>query len=251
MIIEIEDGRIISMEDGHQPHFFAGLDASKPTNPSTGDKYSAYDTGKEYSCIVENVWTVFSSPCVDEYSNHLGTVDSMMSTTVTGNSTASTTAHQMNLSSGLSAIGKAIYQAGIVITPDTEDVLLNMTVQNIIDGAGGARTTKLGAFEDPSVIISGIFFFQDTDDTWSVNTALGPFSLETTAIAAVVAGDLLTIYAKQKKVLFFVNGDLVATHSIDNTGVTWIPAAVVSATAANVTTARELSIDNISWRIYK
>jgi len=249
----IADGNVLTITEGNYPALSVGLDAEKPTSPSIGNMHIATDTGKNYVCFVSGTWNIVSSPTVDSYFNHLGTTDNMMSITTSGNATGLTNSanHRMDLSTGTLATGKSIYKGAVTIYPDNEDVCFNLKVQNVVNGANGAKFTYFGLIEDPATIVSGAFFYCDNNNDWYVMTQNGPLTVETTAITAIASGDRIAIYGKKQKMLYFVNGELIASHSISNTGVTWIPCAVVSATDANVSTARQISIDYISWEILK
>ncbi len=246
----VENGMRISLESGHQPQFMTGLDASKSSSPGVGDTYFATDTGKTYTCFVATIWTLSSSPCVIEYSNHQGTVDNIMTTTVEGSGTAVTdnALHQMDLSVGANINSSSEYRTGIGIYPATQYFELNIVISSILNGDNNKnQTTRIGLIQDTN---NGAYFLCNTAATWSIQTNRDG-TYESTAVS-ISEGDLLTIIGKLNKIMYFVNGVLVATHQTITLGSTlYYPLVRVDHTTDAITIPRSVSCDYISWKIFK
>lgn len=75
-MMEIDSGKIISLDSGKQPRFLVGLDASKSANPGVGDTFYATDTTLMYICFAAGVWTTqaFGSGFFRRFWQYLGTV---------------------------------------------------------------------------------------------------------------------------------------------------------------------------------
>jgi len=65
----IEDGGVVTIAGGQVPQYQVGLDAGKPASPNMGDKYTATDTGKSYTCFVAGVWSDSTPPAVNNIQN--------------------------------------------------------------------------------------------------------------------------------------------------------------------------------------
>jgi hypothetical protein len=239
---EIIDGRITGTTDGHYPQYFVGLEASKPTNPAVGDKYAAYDTGKEYVCNVVNVWSLVNSSCYDEYSNHNGTVDNLMSLEVTGNGSGLTDNynHMMVLDTGL--IGSAKYYGKNIINPAVNNYELNFKVQNISLDDGAVFIGLINNLDN------GVYFWVDkaVDSSW-VCVKSDSISQMSSSAGTISNGDILTIIGRDRYTIFMVNGSIVATidYNIENT---YCNPSVKITSPSNV---NEISTDLISWRNFK
>ncbi len=252
----IKNGVLTSLQSGHFPQVQVGLDASKPT-ANIGDFYIATDTGKQYICYVASVWSLYSSFSYEEYSNHLGTVDNIMNIATAGNGTATTNSvnHRMDLSTGISAIGLQKYHSLVGITPATQEFECDFLLQNIVTGVGGSRRSYVGLMADPSqgALSDGVYIYQDIDiaDDWIAFTR-GNLEQSSAGITTPANGDLITIKGMKNIVQFIINGVVTRTvTTINLTGVTCYPVVVVNAGDANVSTARQISCDYISWKVFK
>jgi len=245
----IKTGRLTSLESGHYPQVQSGLDASKTVSPGVGDTYYATETGKIYTCFISGTWTLTSSVSVERYSNHLGTVDNIMSTSVFGNGTASTSSHQMDLSSGVGLASFASYKTNIGINPDTDYFVFNAKAQNIVNGATGIRWSMVGLMLE-EVTDNGVYFMQDETNAWTVRT-IWVTENKTTSIPALVNGDRLTIIGQKNRCVFLVNGLVVAVHVAQVSAFTFYPFFVVRDNVAEATVARQISCDYIDIEVMK
>jgi hypothetical protein len=244
--MEIIDGRITGTTDGHFPQYFVvGTEAEKPTNPGIGDICRVTATGKEYTCYIVNVWALTNSPCVEEYNNHLGTTDNVMSTAVTGAGTATTNAatHSMDLVAG--AGGTSTYKGAALLFSGGSTFIFNAKVQNIVKG------TSFPSNEISIGLTNGIggtayFHYSVDSDEWSVWTTKPDGTLsERTVITDLANGDTLTINGKGSKVIYSVNGAIVATHQLyDLSTATLYPICGLS-------TSNSISIDFIGLKVMK
>ncbi|MFZ3385307.1 MAG: hypothetical protein WA144_15410 [Candidatus Methanoperedens sp.] len=244
---EITDGLMTGETiDGQTPQaYIVATEAEKPTNPGVGDTCRVLTTTKEYTCFVTNVWSLVSSPVYEEYSNHLGTVDNILLIDITGTGANATDAanHEMDLSSGIGA-GTAKYYISRAIYASLSYFEFNCIVKNIVSGIGGTRLFQIGLVGN-----AGVRFQKVDDGSWVCNSNNGVAQKNTT-IADIVSGDILSIKNYAGTTLFYVNGVLVATHTTIPTIDGSVFGAYILSTAAT-TTAREISIDYIGWRIYK
>ncbi len=229
------------------PGYYVGLDASKPVSPIAGEGYNAVDTGKTYTCFVSGVWSLTNSPTVEDYSNHLGIVDNMMSVSTTDNATAITDniTHSMQLSSGITTPGSASYISNRNVYPAIENFELNYKINNIVLGSGGSLSYIIGL-----VGYHCAANFQQTDaGTWKTYTDAGSGTIENN-IANIVSGDRLTIKNYGIIVMFFVNGILVATHLTTpfTSGLSGTFQVMISGSGA-VVVARLCDVNFISWRV--
>lgn len=254
--MRIASGKVTSIKSGAYPAMLTGLDASKPS-PGVSDVYYAMDTSKTYSCFVNGVWSLVSSPAREEYNNHMGTTDNIMSVAVSGNGTALTNPanHRMDLNTGDSLIGDAQYKHAVGINLGGTDFEINFKIQNLVDGVGGERDYAIGVV-DAFWTLLGAVFYQHTAGSWLVQTTNG-VTTETTNIASPVAGDILTIKGMRTLdysdniIQFLKNGSILATHkTVTLAGITAYAGAAVECTAAT-STARQLSIDHIGWKVFK
>lgn len=246
--MRIEDGQIVSMQDGHMPNDFVGLNASKPTNPGVGDVYKETDTGKEYTCFVANIWSLTNSPVYEEYSNHLGTVDNMMSVWLGGDATGTGVTdaanHKMDLST-MTGDNQTYYLSNRSISPSSENFEFNTKISNLVSGEGGTRAYTIG--------LEGYHckarFYQEDEGAWQTYTDDG-VNVTLNNILDIVSGDMLSIKNYGSLIMFYVNGVLVATHNTPNfSGL--LGRLGVAPIGLSVTTARQISVDYFGWRIFK
>ena len=195
---------------------------------------------------------------VEEYSNHLGTVDNFTQTVLAGNGTQSTDTvnHKMDLSTGITAASAATYDTKKTWTLGTNPIVVNIVVKGIQAGGTGSVSTQLG--------LSGVFgsyvymltagdavaFKSDASGYWSAHTGNTSAGFTDTGITTPSDGDLLTINATTSTCKYYVNGTLVATHTTNiPTGVLNIGGGVACGTG--LTTARKVSVDMLSFKVYK
>jgi len=246
MYQRIANGKVISVKDGNMPYIYVGTDAGKPT-PGIGDFASCSDTGKEYRCYVNGIWTLTNSPCSEEYKDHECTIGNIMDTTTTGNSTATPGAdHSMALTSGTGVLGKATFFSNITYL-GSNYFEINFKIKSVTIGATTWRLTQIGMI-DTSVGDAGCSFYS-SDGAWYCETSQNGILSEQTSISAVVAGDILTIIGRNTQFLYFVNGIIVATHtSYDISAMTLTPLVSVR-TDGGATVSSGVSIDYIGWKI--
>ncbi len=230
------------------PQSQVGLDASKTATPIVGEGYNATDTGKSYQCFVTGVWSLTYSPCYEEYSNHLGTVDNFTGLTFSGTGSGTTDAvnHKMNLSTGTGGGGLAEYHINRYLEPATECFELNYIINDIVLGDGSERLFELGLSQNNCVAR-----FEISSGGVSRCKTLANGVFKSTAISNLVNGDKLTIKNYKILVLFYVNGYLVASH-LDTPFI----AGLIAQPAANVfiavsTVATTMSIDYIGLKVFK
>lgn len=184
--------------------------------------------------------------CLEEYSNHLGAVDNFTQTfaNLNASATADATNHEMDLSTGITNAGYAYFQTKKTFPPSTKPLLCNILIQNIVSGAGGVRETHIGFcenFASPSIYHRATFY-QINDGSWRVGSYDGS-TVEYTNITALSNGDHTTIVVTSAKVIFLVNGAIVATHTTNIPSNGLRLGAQVYDSMGNATTAREISID--------
>ncbi len=237
--MRIEDGQIVSMQDGHMPNDFVGLDASKPANPGVGDKYAAYDTGKEYTCFISNIWSLSNSPSYSDYSNHLGTIDAMMLNLAGG----VTTGHKRTLTAN-AGTPTSEYRSAIEIDPSISNFEFNCIVLDISEGNGATRYFIIGL---ENYGYAEMIFRKVGAGSWQTYTNIDSTEIINN-IPAIQNNDHLTIKNYKNAVMFYVNGVLVATH-ITNT--TWgITAPFYAGNINNGAADQTISVDYIGWRLY-
>ncbi len=243
----IRDGKLVSLTDGYYPQIQSGLDANKPTSPGVLDVYIATDTGKNYTCYSTGIWTLTDSLSIEEYSNHLGTVDNMMSTIISGNGTATTDAvnHEMDLDAGDALTHLASYVANININPSTTAFIINIKINNIVAGSN-VFMSRLGLFDSSDN--KGVYFFQTMLGAWGAMTNDG-ITTESTTGLTIADGNLLTIKGDKTKTYFLVDGIIIATHTLILVNNNIAPMVHISvAFAGAVTTTRKISVDYFHWR---
>lgn len=193
-------------------------------------------------------------PCIEEYSNHLGAVDNFTETVTVGNGTVNSDAanHEMDLSSGTTIVGCAAFKTKDAFLVGSKPLIFNGKIQNIINGAVGTRYTKVGFADNWNTITAAdeaIFQYISTTPEW-VAISRGTGSGQTTSLSDIVDGDILTIVLTNSKVIFYVNGIVVATHTAN------IPVGSVNigfgvfCAGGGVTTAISCSADLLGIRNY-
>lgn len=249
-ITRIASGKILNTASGQTPQLYIGLDASKPS-PGVGDTYITTDTGKNYTCYVSGVWSLVYSPAIEKYSNHLGTIDNIMSTSVANGGTAITTGHTMALDSSGTVNGRASYINAILTMPtyhyDFNCIVTGLTKEHVNGNIAFVGIKTTGYVATPPI---GAGFYWQPDGQWvckTLNTALVTQSTNVT----VTDDDLLTINGKGNKMMYFINGVLKATHNTaDLTGELCYPEAYVLVSGAPGT-GSQMTIDYISIEVMK
>jgi len=190
-------------------------------------------------------------PCYEEYSNHNGNVDNYMEVGTSGNATATENAadHSMDLVTGLVLVGTARFNSKLAVALSAKPWIVNGKITNMVSGAGGTRDSYIGLSDDwtDTVQENSSTFRQNLDNNWTCVTSKAA-SYTNSAIAAVTAGDIMTIVATSSKVRFFVNGTLVATHTTDIPIATLKLGANVLTRGAAATVSREMGVDLIAQR---
>lgn len=203
-------------------------------------------------------------PIVEEYSNHLGATDNFTQTGVSGNGTATSDAtnHEMDLSAGVTGI--AYFDSKKSWTPSTKPIVVNIIPTSISVGTGGssdlARRILLGLSSDfPSGAMTNkhlaIFIYlggEFTENGWIARTQSGGAAYTETGLGAagyISNGNLLTIVATSSKVMFYVNGGLVATHNTNLPSSSMNTGACVYSNVATIAPA--VSVDLMDIKIYK
>ncbi len=232
MVMEIDSGKLVTLQSGHQPYFLAGLDANKSSSPGIGDTYYSTDTQKTYNCYVAGSWVLTSSPAKERYSNHLGALDNFTQIITGGSGGAGLAAgttdaanHQMHLSTGNN--GWATYAYWTTKKQwqlSNNAIIVNIIVRNVVPGNGNmfwglkndwtslpnssARLNCCELYVDPgvSMVVTG-------DATGYTSTA---FPLGFTS------GDKITIIATSNVIYYLKNGVIIVTHT------THIPTAMLS-----------------------
>lgn len=248
----IINGNVLTVTEGNYPQLSVGTEAEKPTTPSKGNMHIATDSGKTYICFVNGVWTLSGSPAYTDYSNHNGTIDNMMRIVTSGAATAITnaTTHSMDMSTGTGSIGISEYAGGAIIDPSSQTYELNFHVQNYVDGVNGNLEIYVGLIDNVTNLY-GVFFRKLTgpEFTWEA-TKIDVISSHNIGIADIVSGDLLTISGKGSKTNFLINGIIAASVDYTIASLSCYPTILIKAKDTGVTTAKEISIDFISWRQY-
>jgi hypothetical protein len=246
---EISDGMETgATEDGYLPQYFPiRTEAEKPTNPSVGWRCSVASTGKDYTCFAENIWSLVSSPCYSEYSNHDGTIDNVMSLVLSGFGTglSDQAVAGISLTSGL--LGSSEYKSNDGIYPATQPFEFNCIVNRFVSGSGGSRKFFIGIIGTNC----DIYFLQSNADSWACYSNDG--TPKFTYINDVVNNDLLTIKNYGNIIMFYVNGVLVATHSDRDFGSNYgfYEVGVYANPTVAATVERSCLVNFIGWRAYR
>ena len=156
------------------------------------------------------------NPCIEEYSNHLGATDNFTETATTGNgaATADTTNHEMDLDSGVTVSGSAVFKSKSGYTLGSKPIVFNAVVDNINQGTGGSNNAfKVGLCAS----WTGFGNNNEISVGWSTLTGAKAItdnggSATTTTISTLTDDDVVTIVASSSIVIFYVNGTIVATH---------------------------------------
>lgn len=191
-------------------------------------------------------------PCMEEYSNHLGAVDNFTQTGVAGTGSVNSDAanHEMDLDGG-GGVGHARFETKAAWVLGSDPTMINILIQNIVNGAGGAKTSFVGCkadFTDTSVMNS-MGFRQIDNGTWQAASG-DAAAEETNAITALANGDLVSILATSAAIRFFVNGTLVETHTTRIPAVGVKLGGAVDHTFGAPSPHRQMSIDMMSGRRY-
>ena len=188
-------------------------------------------------------------PCLEEYVNHLGAVDNFTETAVTGNGTVNEDAanHGMELNAGITIVGSALFRSKQTWTLGTRPIVASFIYRGFAAGVGTTRAWRLGLRADlvATGASNGAFFRYNGTD-WVSQTTLGANSNADTQ--TISEGDLLTIIATSARVIFLINGVVVADYS------TYIPTGALRWGAGVVTgpvpasAAPEFEIDFMSFK---
>lgn len=188
---------------------------------------------------------------IEEYSNHLGAVDNFTETFINADGTATEDAanHEMDLVSGTAWNGRAGFRTKSGLAFGAKPTTANIILQNLVLGTNDKFSLYIGFkanHEDPNPE-NAVLFLLNGVGVWSVITA-DDVSFESTVIADVVAGDVLSITVVTGKAMYFVNGVLVATHE------DYVPTNTVKlgssllAYDAGAVAARTVSIDYMAMK---
>jgi hypothetical protein len=231
----------------------SGTEANRSNiSPITNDIYLTVDTAKQYVSLSDSSFTLFNSRCCERYSNHQGTVDNIMKTSITGNGTATTdnANHRMDLNTGIVDVGhKAKYYSEIQANPSTSSFRVDYIVQNIVNGTNNNFITTVGIGDFS--LITGIYFSQAIDGSWYTTTTDGAGGGSNTSITALSDGDKISIIGLQTNAYFLKNGALIATHTtgIPNTNLSFTALVNHSIMGPPAVTGRQISIDYIDFEV--
>jgi len=253
----IENGRVITVSDGRMPQYFVvNAEADKPANPSPGDIVKVLATTKEYTCFVTNLWSLSNTPCKDSYHNHTGVADTVAQMYSFGTGTNSSgVPHVRVLTCGDGVQHYQSWMYEMNVTPSSEYFIWNAKLGTITNGTGGNKETVIGLADSYAYVSignrTGCYFLQGYDDTWGVQTYDGSSGAENTLITAPVAGDNLTIVGLKSKILYLVNGVLVATHTNHIASGALFPLVNVETEDATITVERGIKIDYMGIDIFR
>ncbi len=286
--IEIADGKILSLVDGHRAQYYVGLDASKSASPGIGDTYLAYDTNREYICYSTGSWTFNPR-------SKIGTDASKTSSPIAGevymaSDTGKT--YQCFVDDIWSLVNSPVYEEYFNHTGISDNIFLfsssnNGTVltdstNHEVDISTGITSPGQGVcyinrsitpyienleanFKVDNIVygtggirtfvigVSGYHceahFRQTGTESWKTYTDAGS-GATSTDIATIVDGDKLTIKNYGIIILFFVNGTLVSSHLTTTYDALLNGQLMVDATGSGaVTVAREISVDYIGMKV--
>lgn len=189
---------------------------------------------------------------LEEYSNHLGAVDNFTQTGVagTGSVNADATNHEMDLSCGLN-VGHARFETKDTFVVSAKPTVINILIQNIVDGVSGNLVSFVGCKADMSStsVLNSMGFRQIGDNTWETVSG-DASSSENNSITALANDDLLTIVATSSSIRFFVNSTLVQTHTTYIPGIGVKMGGSVENVFGSPSTARQISIDMMGIKAY-
>ena len=209
-------------------------------------------TDKQIISFVDEILPFINS--LEEYSNHLGATDNFTQTGTSGNGTATSDAtnHEMDLATGITSVGHGRFHSKRQYTPSSKLIVVNFLIQNVTVGAGGVRRSFVGLKADFSAPTNtnGIIFYCDETDVWKAyNVSGGTFT--STDITSLANGDVVTIMATSSKIIYMVNGAVVATHTTNIPSVGLYLGASVNSTTIAATTSRAISIDMMGIKAYQ
>ncbi len=183
------------------------------------------------------------------YINHLGAVDNFTETEITAPGTATPDAaiHSMVLDT-TNGVGLAVakFKTKLALwTLSTKPLILTVKVLGLQNGDSGAQGKEIGF----QIVGSGqgMQFTQQLDLSWTVDTGNAGGSVST-AISNIANNDILEIIATSSKIIYYVNGTIVATHT------TYIPTAALLVMThvykgnAGMVAANQMSIDYMAVR---
>jgi len=186
---------------------------------------------------------------LEEYSNHLGAVDNFTEVQVAGNGVATPDVanHEMDLSTGVGAVGYAAFNSKKLWTFGVVPIVSSFLIQNLVSGAGPSRASKVGFDADftDMALQDGAHFRQANSGAWNVETHLAG-AQTTTGIDPLANGDLVSIVATSSAVMFYKNRVLLVTHDTNIPTVPVMIGAAVADTFGGVNPARTLSVDMMS-----
>jgi len=190
---------------------------------------------------------------LEEYSNHFGNTDNFMETNVSGTGATATedaTNHEMDLVSGTGSGGYANYISKDSWILGTKPIVVNMMFDNLVPGASSSDLLMglKNIFSSPSTNKSCVFCYDAGTAVWKAVTGHAS-NIESTTITSPSPGDVLTIVATSSKVLYFVNGVVVATHTLYIPVTTQYFGAVV-VNAIGSPSSLSVSIDYINFKRY-
>jgi len=254
----IQNGQILTISDGTVPQYYVvNTEADKPPNPSPGDIVKVLATTKEYTCFVTNLWSLTNSPCKETYSNHIGTNDAVANSYTNGTAQSGSGAphvHVLSSGDGIQHYGSWMFE--IYANPTTQYFIFSAKLGPIVNGNEANRGTAIG-MSDSYVWVdgpknrTGCYFCHGMDDTWSVITYDGSSGALETVIANLADGDDLVILGQINRILYFVNGVLVANHNQYLPSITLFPVAICSVDSAAGTIERQQKIDFMGIEVMK
>jgi len=187
--------------------------------------------------------------CIEEYSNHLGTVDNFTQNGISGGGTTTEDVvnHKMDLSTNL-AISHARFETKKVWTLSSKPIIVNILINSFSNGSGGSSKLYIGLNENFTYTASvknfiGIYYSSGYGYT------IATVSNQHTKISSLQNGDLITISAKSTDVSFYRNGVLFATHTNIPTASLKMGASVN--TTSIPTSAMTVGIDMMSIKVTK
>lgn len=188
----------------------------------------------------------------ESHKNHLGSTDNFIQTQINGNGAVSsnTTTHEMNLSTGITNSGYAIYETKTNIIPISSKIICaSFIINNIVNGNNVTRETFIGFSSDFSTNSIGAYYYQDTYGNWKIRTKVENFSISESILPINNNDKLSIIISHNEFISFYVNS--IKQYEYEYSYNTGLKAGVSVITTSGSTSARSISIKMINEIIYR
>lgn len=257
-----DDGKHAGSAKRNTVNGVAGLDGSGniiDTSGNSAQTTNLKNVGSGYAGLDANILLSAAQlpPATEQHHNHYGFAGSAFETNSTaGNGTLADDSpnHEIDITTGITVVGRAVRYMKPSYTLSAKPLVFSAILRNVVVGVPGThqKFTIVGLKNNiiSSVLDDAIVFKQMDEGDWYVQTFNGGVGALDIISGGIADGSRLTIVATTSRVIYLVNGVVVASHTTGIPDAAMNPICGVYADQAGLTTARSCSIDYIGLTRY-